>query len=110
MARKKATAKPYPEPEFLTISATILQETDDAILIECDGQEEWLPISQIDFAGERGDTDVEITLPDWLAEERGLCDGQGFNTGALASEVPQEEETEAPAPNKKKKNNMLHIQ
>ena len=28
--RKKAKAKPYPEPEMITISAAILQETDDA--------------------------------------------------------------------------------
>ena len=83
MARKKAKAVPRPEPEMYTIYADILQETEaqdgheGAILVNCDGDEVWLAISQIEFAGERGDTDVEITLPDWLAEEKGLTDGQG---------------------------------
>ncbi len=43
MARKTAKAKPHPEPEMLTICADILQETDEAILIGCDGTEAWLP-------------------------------------------------------------------
>ena len=82
--RKNAKAIPHPEPEMFTIYADILQETEasegheGAILINCGEAEKiWLPISQIQYAGERGDTDVPIEIPDWLAEENGLVDGQG---------------------------------
>lgn len=64
MARKKAKALPQPEPEMFTVYGDILQETEDAILVSCDGEEVWLPKSQIDYAGERGD---EYALPAWLA-------------------------------------------
>ena len=43
MARKKAKALPQPEPEMLTVYGDILQETEDAILVSCDGEEVWLP-------------------------------------------------------------------
>ena len=78
MARKKAQALPRPEPEMLTVYGDIVQETEDAILVECGGDEAvWLPKSQIEYDGERGDTDVEISLPDLLAEKNSLVDGQG---------------------------------
>lgn len=78
MAKKKATAKPRPEPEMYTIYADILQETEEAILVDCMGTDEiWLPKSQIEYVGERGDLYVAITLPDWLANDKGLADNQG---------------------------------
>ena len=78
MARKKAQALPRPEPEMLTVYGDIVQETEDAILVECGGDEAvWLPKSQIEYDGERGDTDVEISLPVLLAEKNSLVDGQG---------------------------------
>lgn len=80
MARKKATALPQPEPEMFTIYGDITQETEDAILLTCNDDEVWLPKSQIEYAGERGDIDIEVTLPDWLAEDKGLVDGQGYIT------------------------------
>lgn len=78
MARKKAKALPQPEPEMLTVYGDILQETEDAILVSCDGEEVWLPKSQIECAGERGDEYVPITLSDWLDADKGLSDNQGF--------------------------------
>ena len=77
MARKKAKALPKLE-EIYTIWAEIIQETEDAILINCgESSEVWLPKSQIDYSGERGDMGIEITLPQWLAEQESLEDGQG---------------------------------
>ena len=78
MARKKARALPRPEPEMYTVYGDIVQETEGAILLACNGDEVWLAKSQIEYAGERGDTDVEVTLPDWLADDQGLVDGQGY--------------------------------
>lgn len=78
MARKKAKALPQPEPEMFTIYGDILQETEDAILVRCEEDEVWLPKSEIEYAGERGDEYVAISLPDWLAEKKGLSDNQGF--------------------------------
>lgn len=80
--------------DIITIHADILQLTDAAVLLECAGDEVWLPLSQIDFCGERGDTDVPITLPEWLGDDNGLSDGDGmcratvtdFNTGTTKHE------------------------
>ena len=64
-----------PHDDMITIHADILQVTDAAVLIACEGEEVWLPLSQIDFDGERGDMNVSISLPKWLADEKGLSDG-----------------------------------
>lgn len=64
--------------DLITINADILQVTDAAVLIDCGGEEVWLPLSQIDFDGERGDANVSISLPEWLADEKGLSDGDGM--------------------------------
>lgn len=99
--RKKAKALPQPEPEMFTIYGDIIQETEDAILLACNGDEVWLAKSQIEYAGERGDTDVEVTLPDWLAEDKCLVDGQGYaiaESGGSQQEQPLETTSE-PDPN-----------
>lgn len=76
MARKKAKALP---PKMITVYAEILQETEKAILVRCDDEAdgEWLPKSQIKYSGERGDTGVEIEIPELLADEKGFFDGMG---------------------------------
>lgn len=96
MARKKAQALPQPEPEMLTVYGDIVQETEDAILLVCDGEQHWLPKSQVEYTGERGDKNVAIALPDWLASEKGLSDGQGEraaetspHAGVEAADAPQ---------------------
>lgn len=76
MARKKAQALPRPEPDMWKIRGEIVQETEDAILLVVDGDEYWLPKSQIAYDGERGDV-VVVSIPDWLASEKGLSDGDG---------------------------------
>ena len=55
--------------DMITIHADILQVTDAAVLIACEGEEVWLPLSQIDFDGERGDTNVSVSLPEWLGDD-----------------------------------------
>lgn len=76
MARRKAKALP---PKMISVYAEILQETDDGLLVRCDEEADgvWLPKSQINYDGERGDTGVEIEIPDWLADEKGFFDGMG---------------------------------
>lgn len=97
--RKNAKAKARPESEMFTIYADILQETEatpeheGAILINCgEAEKVWLPISQIEFSGERDDTGVAIVLPDWLAAKSGLVDGQGRR-----SEAAPDDDQESPA-------------
>jgi len=58
-----------------THDVTLLHETDSAILVENDcGEEIWLPKSQIDFNDEGAEAGalIEIDVPRWLAEEKGL--------------------------------------
>lgn len=87
MPRKKKSEQPHAaqEQRTVTIYAEILQITDSAVLIRCEDNIVWLPLSQMpDFAAERGDTDVALTIPEWLAEEKGLDEGDG----ALAPTEP----------------------
>ena len=87
MARK---AKALP-PKMITVYAEILQETEDGLLVRCDEDADgvWLPKSKINYDGERGDTGVEIEIPDWLAEEKGFYDGLG-RPEAEAAPAPRE--------------------
>ena len=99
MARKKATALPRPEPEMFTVCGDIVQETEDAILLVCDGDDVWLAKSQIEYVGERGDMNVEVTLPDWLADDNGLVDGQGVKAAESGGQQEQPmESTSEPEP------------
>lgn len=94
MPRKKAKALPRPEPEMFTVCGDIVQETEDAILLVCDGDDVWLAKSQIEYVGERGDMNVEVTLPDWLADDNGLVDGQGGKADESGGQQEQPQETE----------------
>ncbi len=89
MARKKAKALP---PKMITVYAEILQETELAILVRCDEDADgvWLPKSQINYEGERGDCGVEIEIPELLADEKGFFDGMGRPEPAAAAEQGQE--------------------
>ena len=70
--------------DMITVHADILQVTDAAVLIVCGGEEIWLPLSQIYFDGERGDTNVSVSLPEWLADEKGLSEGDGMFQSTVA--------------------------
>lgn len=52
----------------------ILRETDKAFLVRIDGDETWLPKSQMadweDY--EVGDVDLEISVTEWIAKEKEL--------------------------------------
>lgn len=74
--------------DIITIHADILQFTPSAVLIECDGNKVWLPKAQIDFNGERGDTDVPISLPEWLGNDKGLSDGDGMTRAKVTELYP----------------------
>lgn len=93
MTRKKAKALPRPEPEMYTVCGDIVQETEDAIMLMCAGDKVWLPKSQIEYVGERDDTNVEVTLPDWLADDNGLVDGQGVKAAESDCQQEQPQET-----------------
>jgi hypothetical protein len=50
----------------------IRQETDRAIQVEYDGETYWLPKSQIEYNPTPDGKMYEVTIPDWLVEEKGL--------------------------------------
>lgn len=75
---KKGEKRVAQEQRTVIIYAEILQITDSAVLIQCEGNEVWLPLSQMpNFTAEPGDTNVAFIIPEWLAEEKGLDDGDG---------------------------------
>jgi len=60
--------------DLADVTVQLNQITARAILVSSDGEIEkavWLPKSQIEFEGEPGAV-AEVTLPEWLAIERGL--------------------------------------
>lgn len=63
------------EDEFESFVFEFVTETDGAILVEDGDGKYWLPKSQIDYDSgpeyEKGD-EIEIDIPEWLAEEKGL--------------------------------------
>lgn len=62
------------ESRLTEITVQLHQQTERAILVSDDGDVEkacWLPKSQIEFAEKAGGM-IEVTLPEWLATERGL--------------------------------------
>lgn len=60
----------YPDNEPVTIECSKLHETDKAWLIDDGDQQVWVPKSQCRMR-QTGPT-YELTLPEWLAKEKGL--------------------------------------
>lgn len=60
--------------KLVDLEVTIHRETPNAVLVSSPDVAEpvWLPLSQIEI-NERHGSDAEITVPQWLAEERGLA-------------------------------------
>jgi hypothetical protein len=52
----------------------IVKITDKAMLVLIDGQEVWLPLSQLHEVERyaEGDEDITIAMSDWLAKQKGL--------------------------------------
>ncbi len=53
----------------------IKKATDKAFLVEIDGEEYWLPVSQVSDPDdyEEGDTDCTMSVTEWIAHEKGLA-------------------------------------
>lgn len=60
--------------DYWTFHGRILQRTDKAILFACDeldGEEIWLPISQI-YYDDASELEALVGIPEWLAYKKGL--------------------------------------
>lgn len=60
--------------DLVDIAVQVHHRTDKAILVSDDGDRDkavWLPLSQIEIE-ERAKGIVEVTLPEWLAMDKGL--------------------------------------
>lgn len=59
---------------LIDLDVTILRETERAVLVGTPDLTEptWLPLSLIEINIRRG-SEAEITLPRWMAEERGMA-------------------------------------
>jgi hypothetical protein len=62
--------------DTVTLMLDILRETEAAFLVSDGDREVWLPKSQIGNADELEGVncmeDIEVIVPEWLAEEKGL--------------------------------------
>jgi len=61
--------------ELADVTVQLHHETPRAILVSDDGDSEkavWLPLSQIEFEKTSKPSIITVTLPVWLAKERGL--------------------------------------
>ena len=54
------------DKELTTIKAELVRETDKAFLLNCEGDEVWLPKSQVTFDKEA----KTVTLPEWLFNDK----------------------------------------
>lgn len=61
--------------KFQVQDVKALRETEKALLVEIEGEEFWLPKSQIDDDSEvyKEDTEGTLVIPMWLAEKMGLA-------------------------------------
>lgn len=69
MARDNASDWVYVQVDRIKV------ETDKAFLCLIGDEEMWLPKSQIEDVDdyEEGDTDVELAISEWIANEKGLA-------------------------------------
>lgn len=58
--------------DLVDIAAEIRAETKAAVLIFDGTRKAWLPKSQIEIEASGGSALVVVTLPEWLAREKGL--------------------------------------
>ncbi len=50
-----------------------VRETDNAVLIDYEGDEVWLPLSQVERMGFNQSTGMGyIVISDWIAQQKGL--------------------------------------
>lgn len=63
------------EKTFVEIDVDeIVHVTGKAILVKVDGNEVWIPKSQLEtvFAHRKGDTDVTLSITEWIADQKRL--------------------------------------
>ncbi len=61
--------------DLIDVSMQLHHETPKAILVSDDGDKSkavWLPLSQIEFEHKGSSGIVVVTMPEWLATEKGL--------------------------------------
>ena len=63
---------PKSTPKTVEIYGRIKRKTEKAVLIDDESMEVWLPLSQIVISEPNRYRDVTITLPEWLAEKKGV--------------------------------------
>lgn len=55
---------------------TFVHQTDMAVLVQAGDEDIWIPKSQIaedlDWDDYEKEDDIEFTIPEWLAEEKGM--------------------------------------
>jgi hypothetical protein len=56
----------------VTVECTRKHETDNAVLIVVDGEDVWIPLSQVDSMHFDGRGDGSIVVSDWIAKQKGL--------------------------------------
>jgi hypothetical protein len=54
----------------------VVAESENALLLEIDGDQHWIPKSQISEPGTyaKGDKDVTVSVTEWIAKQKGLED------------------------------------
>ena len=52
--------------KLIIIEAKYMRESSKSIYLDCEGQLEWFPKSQVNFDASK----EELTLPKWLADEK----------------------------------------
>lgn len=72
--------------EIWTVRGSLERETEKAILLRVGEIEAWLPKSLIETTM-KTTTDIEIQMPLWLAEEKGL-DNYDCTGESLDDEIP----------------------
>lgn len=52
----------------------VVKRTDRALLLRIDGEEHWVPLSQISDEGDydEGDEGCTISVTEWIADQKGL--------------------------------------
>lgn len=57
---------------LVDIRVNILRGTDRAVLVDDGKNQEWLPLSQIEVVPSDDGRSSLVTLPEWLAQDKGL--------------------------------------
>ena len=65
-------SRPNGRSDVIDLTGTLVRETDKAILFDNGTAETWLAKSQIEYNPDDLYSIGDVTLPEWLAKEKGL--------------------------------------